>query len=67
MTEEDRIFRAKILGTVAFRAGKSCVPALDQNLIDMLSELGTNEGILKAWIRGWTFANLKGETKNVHV
>jgi len=64
MTEQDRIFRAKILGTVAFRAGKPCAPALDQNLVEMLDpEVGSNVEILKAWIRGWTFANLREETK----
>lgn len=52
------------MGRLAFDEGKKCVPALDKNIMSVISDsrrtLDTCES-LRAWIAGWTKANLEAE------
>ena len=55
--EKERLAKAEELGRAAFHNGTDA-PAMDPAMIEMLGELGTNEGVLKAWNKGWTEENL---------
>lgn len=52
------------IGMTAFSKGLKCVPAMDKNIMSVISDnrrvLDTRE-VLKAWIAGWTKANLESE------
>ena len=62
-----QILQASVLGTIAFKSGKKCVPAWDNDLAKMFigrqvgqtpkGEASTIE-ILKAWTTAWHNANL---------
>jgi hypothetical protein len=59
MTKTEMAFE---LGVKAFNNGRKCIPACDQELLDtFLKETKVGEGLpyIKAWIRGWTYTNLK--------
>lgn len=60
MTTETKIIAAAVLGTVAFRAGKKRIPALDRDLAPLLAGNQIGEGIpvLNAWLASWDAANL---------
>ena len=55
---------AEILGNKAFKDGKDCIPCLDKNLTERLPQGTVKDShplfitICKAWITGWTNANL---------
>lgn len=53
---------AKSFGAVAFAKGLICAPALDSDMRKLIAgrEIGDKRTIqeLKAWISGWTQANL---------
>lgn len=53
---------AKTLGSIAFARGVKCAPALDAEMMKMLSgrQVGDRRTApeLKAWAAGWTQANL---------
>jgi hypothetical protein len=62
-----QILQASVLGTIAFNAGKKCVPAWDKDLMQMLSGRmigqapageASSVAILKAWSDAWHNANL---------
>lgn len=52
------------MGRLAFDEGKKCVPAWDKNIMSVISDsrktLDTRE-VLRAWIAGWTQANLEAD------
>jgi hypothetical protein len=54
---------ARIYGGVAFESEKPGIPALDENLTELLEGLKVGEGtpIYKAWIKGWAEASLAAE------
>jgi len=52
-------------GKRAFNRGLKCVPAWDKEFLDnIIKGLKVGEGIQygKAWLKGWTEANLKDES-----
>ena len=52
---------AESYGIAAFEMGKPAVPALDENLMKMLEGLSVGQSaadLMKAWVSGWTQANL---------
>lgn len=52
---------ANQLGKDAFHAGKACTPCWDVAVCNLIGENnGKASIILKAWLAGWTEANLKG-------
>lgn len=55
-----KIATAEVLGTLAFKAGKPRIPALDKDLLALLAGHKVGEGIpvLNAWLRNWDLANL---------
>ena len=55
-----QLFSAEVLGTLAFKEGRKCVPCLDPEMLKLLEGSKVGEGIepLKRWIRGWTLANM---------
>lgn len=57
---DDPTETARELGRAAFHAGRPCTPALDADLMNMLTgvRVGSGAPILEAWTRGWTEANL---------
>ena len=59
MNQETKILKAATLGTIAFKAGKKRIPALDKNLLSLFSgEIGSSIPLMKAWIASWDAANL---------
>jgi hypothetical protein len=56
--ERERLEQAEALGRAAFHNGVDKAPAQDPAMKELLGELGTNEGVLKAWHRGWAEASL---------
>lgn len=56
------IVHAAVLGTIAFKAGKKCVPCHDGELMRLVSEVGGPVGsslpLFKAWTKAWHDANL---------
>jgi len=54
------IAAAQVLGTKAFNEGCMAAPALDADMMALMTGLQVGEAspILKAWHRGWTLANL---------
>ena len=54
------IVAAQVLGTKAFNEGCIAAPALDADMMDLMTGLQVGEAtpFLKAWHRGWTLANL---------
>ena len=50
------------IGKTAFAHGLKCIPASDKNIMSVISDnnrvLNTCD-VLKAWIAGWTQANLE--------
>lgn len=60
MTKKEKLARAYELGKQAFNNGKKCVPAHDNELINVLKGYKMGESIneLKAWSKGWHEANL---------
>ena len=56
----ERAAAAQILGNIAFKNGSKCVAGNDTELMKLLEgvQVGNGAPILKAWIRGWTEANL---------
>lgn len=59
---KSKIEKAKLLGTIAHAEGKPCTPVLNNELMKMLSnDVGDkmNTKLMKAFIKGWTSANLK--------
>ena len=66
LDDEDRQNLARAAGAAAFEEGQPCVPALyDTMMHDLIVgvKVGEGEPILKAWIEGWTQANLQGWDK----
>ncbi len=60
-TEKATLAVCETLGGEAFKKGILCVPALDPALKPQLKGLGIGKPairVLKAWIAGWTKANL---------
>lgn len=62
-----QILQASVLGTIAFKSGKKCVPAHDSELMKMLAnrQIGqtpkghaTSIQIMKAWTTAWHNANI---------
>jgi hypothetical protein len=56
-----RCFHAAILGTQAFKDGKSSVPCHDSDLMDLTKDLDVGEGaaeIMKYWAAAWEDAQL---------
>lgn len=53
---------AKTFGAIAFANGIKCAPCLDSNMMELLvgREIGDKRTSkeMKAWIAGWTEANL---------
>jgi hypothetical protein len=61
MTRPVDLKAAEIFGAVAFAAGQPCVPAHDDNVVEMLEGLPVGKGavaILSRWSRGWIKASL---------
>ena len=58
MDQKTREFSAQVLGTIAHKAGKDCIPALDPELTKLYNPGLGNAHIIRAWINGWTLANL---------
>ena len=58
----DKENEAKRLGTEAFSMGINA-PALDDKMLTLMagSKVGESTHLLKAWMNGWTQANLKAE------
>ena len=56
---------AKTFGAIAFASGMKCVPALDANISTLLTgrQVGDKRTMkeLKAWISGWTQANIAAQ------
>lgn len=54
---------AEVLGHMAFKNGKTRVPAHDANVLELLKGNKIGEGIpvLTAWLRGWDNANLSAD------
>jgi hypothetical protein len=62
-----QILQASVLGTLAFKSGKKCIPAHDADLMNMLSGRmigqtpkgeASNIQIMKAWTNAWHNANI---------
>lgn len=56
------IQRARECGKQAAITGKSRVPALDRNLVALLTEqvaVGQASPLFSAWLKGWDTENLK--------
>ena len=51
---------AKTFGAIAFAQGVKCAPILDRNLSSLLvsQPAGASIPLFKAWIAGWTEANI---------
>ena len=53
------------MGKTAFNKGLKCIPAHDENVMSVIADQNkvcdTNT-VLKAWILGWTRANLENES-----
>ena len=49
---------AKKEGIKAFNDGKSCAPALNNRFLVIASKTGNLVNLMKAYIDGWTIANL---------
>lgn len=59
MNIEIKILKAATLGTIAFKAGKKRIPALDKNLLALFSgEIGSSIILMRAWLDSWDAANL---------
>jgi len=59
MDQPTREFAVQVLGTVAYEDGAPCIPALDPELTKLYYPgVGRNVPIMKAWVKGWTLANL---------
>jgi len=59
MNQETKILKAATLGTIAFKAGKKRIPALDKNLLALFAgEIGSSVVLMKAWITSWDAANI---------
>lgn len=72
MKAKEQILTASILGTQAFNNGKRCVPAMDQELMNIIGsrKIGvtpkgeaTSKKIMNTWIESWTKANLAARNK----
>lgn len=54
---------AKALGSIAFAQGRQCVPALCHGFMELIAGRPVGDkrtaAELKAWIAGWTEANLQ--------
>lgn len=61
--EKQRRERAEQLGRAAFERGAMCAPCLDPDMMAMVAAgdgiVGSSIGILEAWNKGWTLANLE--------
>lgn len=53
------------MGKLAFDEGMKCIPANDKRIMSVIADEEkrtiTTIQVLKAWIDGWTQANLKGK------
>jgi hypothetical protein len=63
MTKQANVAAAKALGAIAFARGAKCVPALCAGFMELIAgrDVGDKRTAveLKAWIAGWTEANLQ--------
>ena len=59
MDQETRKFAAQVLGTIAYEAGRDCIPALDPELTELYAPGVGNAPIIQAWIDGWKFADME--------
>lgn len=57
---ENLILQAAILGTMAFRAGKSSTPCQDSKLLDLIGDSNNTDTLrlLDEWSRNWNLSNL---------
>lgn len=63
MTEQElreKAASAQVAGTIAFKNNQKCIPCLDKNYEEISQGAAVGQGtkILKAWIKGWTLANI---------
>lgn len=62
MTTNEAIATAAVLGTIAFKEGKTATPCHDKNLMELIREYSTEMGaaipLMKAWSQSWHAANL---------
>lgn len=60
MTRAKDIKAAETFGIIHFASGGDCIPCQSSNLNDMIKgmKVGQSVDILRAFIRGWTKANL---------
>lgn len=62
MTFEAKIISAAVYGMLAFKAGKKRIPALDRDLLSLLTGNRVEDGhgvtIINAWLASWDSANL---------
>jgi hypothetical protein len=63
MKTETAIVTAAVLGTIAFKSGKKCIPCHDSNLMSLIDQhenkqMGASLPIMKAWMESWLAANL---------
>ena len=61
MTITTKINAARAFGSIAFAKGAPAIPAADSNLFGLLEGMAVGSGgvqVMKAWLQGWTQANL---------